>query len=182
MSENRLIQSWGLGGFKIIEWENYSQSGAKYPSYSLTKTEYEKPAVQGGKGTYKNIFGISLFRKEDLIIIKNLLKRRSKEGTSFGEYYLYPKSTEPKNNTFHLSKVFEDKTGEKKTQGGEINIYEMLLLEELIDYVIKNALVSNFKPKSRDGSNYEDNGMYFAEEPKQDDAKFIETLNDDIPF
>jgi hypothetical protein len=183
MSENKLVQSWGLGDFRIVEWENYSQNGAKYSSYSLTKTEYEKPKNHGEKGTYKTAFGISLFRKEDLIIIKNLLKRRSKEGTSFGEYYLFPKSSEPKNNTFRLSKVFEDKTGEKKNQSGELNIYEMFLLEELIDYAIKNVLVSNFKPKSKNTNSYEDNGAYFGgEQNKSSDNSFIETVNDDIPF
>jgi hypothetical protein len=76
MSENRITQTWGIGNLRIAEWENFTNHDTKYLSYSINKTEYERPKIIGEKGTYKNIFSLSILRKEELIIILNLIKRR----------------------------------------------------------------------------------------------------------
>jgi hypothetical protein len=70
MSDNRgtFAGASAIDYMKLTRWEKYSNNGVRYYQYSLTKTLYEKPATQGGKGTYKTVLSISLNRKEDLII------------------------------------------------------------------------------------------------------------------
>jgi hypothetical protein len=189
MSENNnLLQSWGIGDLRIVEWENYNaQRNTAYLSYSLTKTEYEKPKNQGEKGKYKNIFSLSIMRREDFVIIYNLLRGRLK--SSMGGYSFMPKNAEAKNNVFLLSKSYEDyKTHETKTQTAELNAYDILMLEELLRGVMDKILIARFLPMRQ--NNHEYGGSFYEkdhERERKDETdgsnNFIEkSLDDDIPF
>jgi hypothetical protein len=190
MSENKstALRSWGLGELKITEWEK----NAKYLQYSINKTEYEKPKNQCEKGIYRSIFTISTNRKEELVIIYNLLKRRGKTETFFGAYSLKPQMEN--NNNHHsvkylLTRTYEDyKTNETKEQRGTMNIFEILLLEELLKTVIDEAIIARYRRQNNGYGydNYSDNHNMpedNSDNRENDGGNFIDgALDDDIPF
>jgi hypothetical protein len=185
---------------KISEWENYSQAGIRYFQYSITKTEYEKSKNQGNKGTYKNVFSISLNRKEDIIDIKYLLKQKPKEELTFGSYSMQKDRMNTRETKYILTKSFEDRnTHEIKRQTANINPHEILILEELIEYFIHNVLItktankeehntneydnSSFSDSFDNSSSGQDGGSNDNADDNSDDGGFNDkTIDDEIPF
>ncbi|MDR0572378.1 MAG: hypothetical protein LBG48_06015 [Rickettsiales bacterium] len=196
MSENNkgtFISSINAGDMKLTQWEKYSQNGNKYYQFSITKTLYEKPTTQGGKGTYKNLLSISLNRKEDLMIIEYLIDNRKKDGISWNPYSLHPKVENDKTTAFILSKKYEDKTHEEKTQLGELTMLDILALKKIIGEADRSGLLvtiygkenRNYDTPTDNDSCYNtsDDGFNSSTNDNNNDNNFNDKIiDDDIPF
>jgi hypothetical protein len=193
MSENKakLCRSWSIGDLKIIEWEKYNRYNTKYNQYSLTKTEYEKPKNQGERGNYKTIFSISLDKKEDLIAINHLLTKIPQKELKVGSYSFSPKSQDPSDNRYVLTKEYEiNETHEIKHQIGIISAFEILVLRELVKYTMDDILVTLYintnkqdDNNSWNPSNERDSAYDGIDTNDTDDRGFIDrVIDDEIPF
>jgi hypothetical protein len=209
MSDNNIkakaTREWALEDLKIVEWEKYNKNNAKYFQYSITKTQYNKPETEGGKGTFNTVFSISLNSKKDLVAIEYLLNLKPKETIEFASYSFGKENIkDPNDLKYILTKEYTDyKTNENKTQTAVLVPFEILCLLRLVRKVMDEILVTitikngNSNNNSYDNSAFADgsgedyygqsngntgNGNNQNSGNNQDNNKFNELIDDDIPF
>jgi hypothetical protein len=189
MSENKKVpnQSWSIGDIRISEWANVSSQGKNYSSYLITKTEYEKSQNMGERGTYKQIFSLPLNRKEDVILIKYLLKRRTTEKkVDYASFYI---NFDSNSKLYILGKTYTNvKTNETVNVFAKMSVFDIICLEELIDIFIKTELINYYNSQNRQNNNSNsygtpsDNGSSSFIDVYDNGDNIDRILEDNIPF
>jgi hypothetical protein len=190
MSENKKVpnQSWNIGDIRISEWANISSQGKEYSSYQITKTEYEKPQNMGERGTYKQIFSLPLNRKEDILIVKYLLKRRTTEKkVDYASFYI---NFDPNSKLYILGKTYVNyKTNETANVHASMSVFDIICLEELTDIFIKTELINYYNSQNRQSNNNNnnygtpsDNGSSSFNDAYDNSGNVNDILEDNIPF